>query len=64
MFPMSVSAVTVPTPVPTPVKTPDPDDVKAADVQNGGAADGTRLPQPTVLAALPPGQGVRVDQLA
>jgi hypothetical protein len=59
---MSVAAVTAP--VPTPVKTPDPTEVKTADVQNGGAADGTRLPQPTVLAALPPGQGTRVDQLA
>ena len=37
---------------------------KPADVQNGAAADGTRTPQPTVLAALPPGQGTRIDQLA
>ena len=36
---------------------------KTPDVQNG-AADGTRTPQPTVLAALPPGQGTRIDQLA
>jgi hypothetical protein len=66
MFSMSISAVTapVPTPVATPVKPPEPNEVKTADVQNGGAADGTRLPQPTVLAALPPGQGTRVDQLA
>ena len=46
------------------VKQPDASETKSADVQNGGAADGTRLPQPTVLAALPPGQGTRVDQLA
>jgi hypothetical protein len=38
-------------------------DVKPADVQNGAAADGTRTPKPTVLAALPPGQGTRIDQL-
>ncbi len=43
---------------------PDASESKSADVQNGGAADGTRLPQPTVLPALPPGQGTRVDQLA
>lgn len=36
---------------------------KAPDMQNGAAADGTRT-RPTVLAALPPGQGTRVDQLA
>ena len=63
---MSISAVAapLPTPIATPVKPPEPNKVNAADVQNGGAADGTRLPQPTVLAALPPGQGTRVDQLA
>ena len=41
-----------------------PTDVKPADVQNGAAADGTRLPKPTLLAALPPGQGTRIDRLA
>ena len=57
---MSVSAVSAPAPVqPTPTSAP-----KVPDVQNGAAADGTRTPQPTVLAALPPGQGTRVDQLA
>jgi hypothetical protein len=61
---MSVSAVTAPVaaPVTPPANKPDSPS-KAADVQNGGAADGTRLPQPTVLAALPPGQGTRVNQL-
>jgi len=59
---MNVSAVSVP--VTPPVNAPDNNPSKAADVQNGGAADGTRLPQPTVLAALPPGQGTRVNQLA
>jgi len=58
---MNVSAVTAPTP---PIGTPDNSPSKSADVQNGGPADGTRLPQPTVLAALPPGQGTRVNQLA
>ncbi|MFL6839977.1 MAG: hypothetical protein ACJ8FZ_22095 [Bradyrhizobium sp.] len=46
-----------------PVKTPEVSEAKPADVQSGAAADGTRLPQPTVLAALPPGQGTRIDQL-
>jgi len=56
---MSVSAVSAPAPVqPTPTSAP-----KVPDVQNGAAADGTRTPQPTVLAALPPGQGTRIDQL-
>ena len=56
---MSVSAVSAPAPVqPTPTSAP-----KVPDVQNGAAADGTRTPQPTVLAALPHGQGTRIDQL-
>jgi hypothetical protein len=49
------------------VKAPEVPVFKAPDktpgVQNG-AADGTRTPQPTLLAALPPGQGTRIDQLA
>jgi hypothetical protein len=60
MFPMNVSAVSTP----TPIKPPETSAPKVADVQNGAAADGTRTPQPTVLAALPPGQGTRIDRLA
>jgi hypothetical protein len=66
---MDISAVSAPAPVyvKTPdastVKTPDANEVKPADVQNGAAADGTRLPQPTPRAPLPPGQGTRIDQL-
>jgi hypothetical protein len=60
---MDISAITATAPVQAQVKQPDASETKSADVQNGGAADGTRLPQPTVLSALPPGQGVRVDQL-
>jgi hypothetical protein len=62
---MNVSVVTAPVaaPVTPPVNASDSPS-KSADVQNGGAADGTRLPRPTVLAALPPGQGTRVNQLA
>ena len=57
---MSISAVTAP----APVQSPPTSEPNVPDVQNGAAADGTRTPQPTVLAALPPGQGTRVDQLA
>ena len=59
---MNVSAVpaTVVKPPEVPVKAPD----KTPDVQNGAAADGTRTPQPTQVAPLPPGQGTRIDQLA
>ena len=58
---MDITAVSAPAPVH--VKTPDANEVKPADVQNGAAADGTRLPQPTPRAPLPPGQGTRIDQL-
>ena len=61
---MNVSAATAPTPIKPPEASAPRNDVRPADVQNGGAADGTRTPQPTVLAALPPGQGTRIDQLA
>ena len=57
---MSISAVTAP----SPIQSPPASAPKVPDVQNGAAADGTRTPQPTVLAALPPGQGTRIDQLA
>lgn len=56
---MNVSPVSAP----TPITAPDAGTPRVADVQNGAPADGTRTPQPTVLAALPPGQGTRVDQL-
>jgi hypothetical protein len=57
---MDISAITAT----VPVKAPEAPGPKPADVQNDAAADGTRTPQPTVLPALPPGQGTRVDQLA
>jgi hypothetical protein len=61
---MAISAVPAPLQIKLPETTPLKIDVRPPDVQNGGAADGTRTPQPTVLAALPPGQGTRIDQLA
>ena len=57
---MEVSAVTAP----VAINAPEASAPKAPDVPNGAAADGTRTPQPTLLAALPPGQGTRIDQLA
>ena len=62
--PITIPPITIVLPDQAQVKQPDASDTKSADIQNGGAADGTRLPQPTVLPALPPGQGTRVDQLA
>jgi hypothetical protein len=64
MVPMAISAVPAPVQIKLPEVTALKVDVSPPDVQNGGAADGTRTPQPTVLAALPPGQGTRIDQLA
>jgi hypothetical protein len=60
MLTMNVSAVSAT----VPIKAPEVSAPKPPDVQNGAAADGTRTPQPTVLAPLPPGQGTRIDQLA
>ena len=64
MSPMSIASISAPVPIAPPLqssppKTPD----KSPDV-NTAAPDGTRVPKPTELAALPPGQGTRVDQLA
>ena len=62
---MSVSAVAAPAAISPPASSAPPQaPVKTADVQNGAPADGTRTPQPTQVAALPPGQGTRVDQFA
>ena len=54
---MSISAIS-PT---VPMKPPEAIEPKPPEVK---VDDGTRTPQPTVLAALPPGQGTRIDQLA
>jgi hypothetical protein len=60
MFQMSVSSVTAS----APVSTPEASAPKAPDVKADGGADDPSAPQPTVLAALPPGQGTRIDQIA
>jgi hypothetical protein len=57
---MSVSSVTA-SPA---VKMPEASEPKAPDVTPDADAGSSRTPQPTLLAALPPGQGTRIDQLA
>jgi hypothetical protein len=55
---MNVAAVSPSIPVKPPeASAPKP---PVAPTENGG----TRTPQPTLLAALPPGQGTRVNQIA
>ena len=48
---------------PTPIQTPVTGEPKTPSVKNDGSTDPS-APQPTVLAALPPGQGTRIDQIA
>jgi hypothetical protein len=60
MFLMSVSSVTAS----PPVKSLEASEPKAPAVKTDNDAGVSRTPQPTVLAALPPGQGTRIDQLA
>lgn len=57
---MNISAVSTT----IPVKPPEAGEPKTPEVKTDGDSGGTRLPQPTVLAALPPGQGTRIDQIA
>jgi hypothetical protein len=69
IFPMTITSVTAtsvtpPAPIAPPEASAPKKPEKPPEVNNAAAADGTRLPQPTVLAPLPPGQGTRVDQLA
>jgi hypothetical protein len=60
MFLMSISSVTAS----PPVKRPEASEPKAPIVKTDNDAGRSRTAQPTVLAALPPGQGTRIDQLA
>jgi len=61
---MSISSVTA-SPPSSPVTAPEASAPKAPDVKPDTDADEARAAasQPPVLAALPPGQGTRVDQL-
>jgi len=45
------------------VKMPEASEPKAPEVKPDADAGSSRTPQPTLLGALPPGQGTRIDQL-
>lgn len=47
-----------------PVKAPDASEPKGPDVKIDGDSDDSRTAPPPVQAALPPGQGTRIDQIA
>ncbi len=56
---MNISSIAAPPPVAS-VETNPP---KAPDVGDNSPSDDAGAAQPTVVAALPPGQGTRIDQL-
>jgi len=56
---MSISSI----PASTPVKPPEAAASQAPQTNPDADADAAGAAQPTVLAALPPGQGTRIDQL-
>ena len=56
---MSISSI----PASAPVKAPETAEPKTPEAKPDTDADKVGAPQPTVLAALPPGQGTRIDQL-
>jgi hypothetical protein len=60
IFAMNVSSIAAS----APVKAPEASEPKAPEVQADGDADKVGASQPTVLAALPPGQGTRINQIA
>jgi hypothetical protein len=59
---MSISAITTSTPITasTPVTAAAP---KTPDTSNDSNADDATETSPPVVAALPPGQGTRIDQI-
>ncbi len=57
---MNVSSI----PASAPVNPPSSSAAKAPDPQSNGDAKDAGAAQPPVQAALPPGQGTRVNQLA
>jgi hypothetical protein len=46
-----------------PVKAPEATEAKAPDVKTDADASDANAHQPVVLAPLPPGQGMRINQL-
>lgn len=61
---MSISAIATSAPVTVspPVTPPDTSAAKTPDTSGDSADDATEA-QPPVVAALPPGQGTRIDQI-
>jgi hypothetical protein len=62
-FQMTVLSTTA-TPPPAPLKPPEATEAKKPEARTDGDIDITRPAPPPPPAALPPGQGTRVDQLA
>jgi hypothetical protein len=62
---MSIAAITTSAHIATsvPVTATDSSAAKTPDPSNDSNADATEA-QPPVVAALPPGQGTRIDQIA
>lgn len=60
---MSISSISVSTPV-TPVTPPGTSASKTPDAQTADGTNDATAAQPPVQAPLPPGQGMRIDQLA
>ena len=58
---MSISSI--PPSAPTPITYPDTSATKAPDVGADTNANDASAAQPTVQPPLPPGQGIRVNQL-
>ena len=63
---MSISAISTSAPItaPNPVTASDTGAAKTPDTSNDSNADDATEAQPPVVAALPPGQGTRIDQIA
>jgi hypothetical protein len=63
---MSISAITTSAPIAAsnPVTASDTSAAKTPDPSNDNNADDATEAQPPVVAALPPGQGTRIDQIA
>ena len=63
---MSISAITTSAAIPksTPVTATNSSAAKTPDPSNDNSADDATEAQPPVVAALPPGQGTRIDQIA
>jgi hypothetical protein len=57
---MSISSISAP----TPVNPPDTSASNTPAVQPADGSNDTSTAQPPVQAALPPGQGTRIDQIA